>query len=181
MTTHCMIDLESLATSHDAHILSIGLVSFDPVAGKIFAGKTLGCGDAPQGRAISEKTLAWWREQSEEARLASLQCDMPLNEALQQVIAFCQTHQPEYVWANGPTFDIEIMQHAFAQHGLEWPFPYWAERCVRTARDMAALKPNFEIPKFQGVAHQAQADAEYQAQLVIAAYRHLGLARDAGQ
>ena len=65
MTTHAMIDLETLATTPDCVVLTIGGVKFDP--------NTLGESTQPfyyrfnvdeqldKGRTTSESTLEWWK------------------------------------------------------------------------------------------------------------------------
>ena len=73
--TDIMIDLETLATSSDAAILTIGAVKFDPLdynvefddSDKFYVKVDLdSCNDI--NLTVSEDTINWWATQSEEAR-----------------------------------------------------------------------------------------------------------------
>ena len=66
MTTHVMIDLETLGTTPDAVILSIGGVKFDPNGDRIFDEfiYKLDIDEQQQrGRTTNEDTMSWWATQ----------------------------------------------------------------------------------------------------------------------
>ncbi len=70
-----MIDLETLATSPDASVLSIGAVKFDPFGDELndqqmdsfYVRVDLDSCDR-LGLVTSDSTIAWWAQQSQEAQ-----------------------------------------------------------------------------------------------------------------
>ena len=168
-----MIDLETLDTTATCVIVSIGAVPFDLERGELLGAGfycVLDVGKQP-GRTTSESTLAWWAKQSKEARAVF---DDPnqilLADGLEQLKRFIGSHQPR-VWSNGANFDQPILAHAYAQHEMREPWPYWGSRCVRT---YAALPGADKAAKvLPTVAHNALADAEAQAKWVMAIHKEV--------
>ena len=75
MTKHLMIDIETLATTPDAAILTIGAVKFDPYGddrdkatrrAETFYKRIDLDSNVELGRTINEDTLRWWCDQSED-------------------------------------------------------------------------------------------------------------------
>jgi len=169
--TDIMIDCETLATTADACIISIGAVKFT---------QTEIC---PEGfyqnvtpryqleRVIDPATLTWWTQQSKAARDALKPNQIDLNEALHKLEAFFD-HPNYLVWSNGASFDIPMLAHAWARVlGVKLPWKYSNERCYRT------MKNRPYAPKlFGAVAHNALDDAITQTihlQAILAAERRL--------
>ena len=75
MATHGMIDLETLDTKPSASILTIGAVKFDPTGDelkestceKFYVKVDLDSCDK-LGLTVSQSTLDWWANQSQEAQ-----------------------------------------------------------------------------------------------------------------
>jgi len=68
--------------------------------------------------------------------------------------------KPACIWANSPSFDLEILKNAFDFSGQMWPFGFWAERDVRTIKEAAypCSSPD-DFPPFEtGTAHDAVDD-----------------------
>ena len=67
MARHLMVDLETLATSPDAVILTIGAVTFDPASNKIFD-KLYYRVDVEScdrlGMTVNDDTVEWWSKQA---------------------------------------------------------------------------------------------------------------------
>ena len=61
---HIMIDIETLATTPDAVVMSVGAVKFDPTSDQPPTSKTLWRPDIDEqterDRHVSESTLEWW-------------------------------------------------------------------------------------------------------------------------
>lgn len=175
--THYCIDLETLATTPDAHVLSIGVAWWAEGAAEV--GGSFGCqvSDYQPDRRIDPSTVRWWLQQSDEAR-ARFSGDN--GTALHRVVGRLKKRLADAkgVWTNDPSFDAAVLFHAARQWGIEAPWPYWLNRCVRTAK--AAL-PAEEVRRIyadrKGAAHSAESDAVTQAQLVIAYQRRLGGSR----
>lgn len=176
MTTHIMIDLETMDTAPTAAIVSIGAVQFDPVAG------TLGpefylivsletCLAA--GLTVSGSTVMWWLGQSDAARAELTQPAWPLHAALDHLDGWYPGGAP--VWGHGATFDVSIIENAYRRLGRSPPWDRRAPRDTRTVFEAAAV--DMRSWPSAGVAHRAVDDARNQAAAVVEAYRRLGLQR----
>jgi hypothetical protein len=67
------------------------------------------------------------------------------------------------VWANGPQFDLVILQSAFDRYGIKRPWVCWQERCVRTALEMAGYEKGSISWIERGPRHRALNDARHEA------------------
>lgn len=187
---HAMLDLETYGTGRDAAIKAIGLVRFDPVAGKVaqlgdISGvlyQRINLAQSPQAGVIDASTVEWWLTQSDAAREELLkEPNLPLHTALVQIVRWLEL--PEYgkvekLWSNGPTFDEIILRDAYIRHDIKWPFHYRASRCCRTIFDMAKTA-GFQPPEKTHLQHNALADSFFQAEGVCLMYNHLGIAVNA--
>lgn len=172
-----MIDMETLATSTDTVILTIGAVIFDPlgqgVIDSIDLRPTIDEQTEYHDRTINEATMDWWSKQSPEAIMEAMGDDgrISYKEAMQKLARF--SWQCEKVWSNGSVFDIMIAEHAFKQLGINCPWQFYNIRDCRTLYDMAgvSLKDGGYV-----TTHRAIQDAERQAVKVQEAYRKLAKA-----
>lgn len=163
-----MIDTETLATTPDAVIVSIGAVKFT-VDGKIndsafYASISL---DSQHTRHISEDTLLWWMNQSAEARKVFSEAKVTLEAALHDLAAWFD-HANYCVWSNGADFDIPLIKHGMAQYDIEVPWKFYNQRCFRTLK---SIPPGMSVPKtVMTTAHNALADAHDQVTHLHAIY-----------
>lgn len=163
--THCMIDLETLATSSDAAILTIGAVKFDPFgfdvdfldSDKFYVKVDLdSCNEL--NLTVSDDTINWWSTQSKEAQdeAFSQTGRIDIFDAFQNLYKFCwgSTH----VWSNGAAFDIVICETVFRRINKKIPWDFWQVRDVRTIFDLGIdpMRPKV-------TAHNALEDALAQA------------------
>lgn len=175
-----MVDLETLDTGGDALIISIGAVIFNPFlykAGEPF--KDLGSSfytvvnqdlqEKKWGRTKSPSTLKWWSEQGEEAKQVLIDSDPAqfapkLDTALQMFGQWWGGTRME-LWGNGATFDNVILRNAYDAVGLQTPWHFTDDRCYRTLKNLGIRLGNGEGCRMEdfGVAHNALADAKYQA------------------
>ena len=176
MSLHCMIDLETLGNSHDAAIIQIGWCLFDQE--KIFESgqRTVHFEDALKHGKVTPSTLAWWMQQSEEARKSVItpHKNDTLAVALQ---AFVQTlenrwgkeehngQRVEHFWAHA-TFDFTILSNAFKSVGIENPIGFRQCRDLRTLDMLADAATIENWPVREGVHHTAIDDAVHQAKCV---------------
>ena len=172
------IDLETGSTTPNAAILAIGACIFDPYSFAITDTLSVGI-DPPSNdlthRAFSGETLAWWSCQPDALLELSKLKLVALHQALRELHAFLALHKPLHVWANSPSFDVVILRHAFQQHDLQFPIPFYNERDVRTIK---ALLPTDLHPPFEGTKHAALDDAKHQARLVQTALSTLHIQRN---
>lgn len=176
---HLMIDIETLGTQPNAPIIAIGAVFFDPDTGELGAelDTHISLITAMKNRPADPNTLRFWMNQSDEARHAMTSGDKPLDAALSTLANMIRQHtdpdQRLKVWANGPSFDLTILKHAYHQYNMNAPWPYNADRDVRTICDLAA--PNIDRNEFtfNGEPHCALDDAKHQVKYVSAMWQHI--------
>lgn len=159
-----MLDHETLSTRSDAVIISIGAVKFDPWSGKMdnagFYASISVESNLGAGRHISESTMKWWMEQSDEARKVFSEPKISLSEALDSFKDWIGNGKYE-MWSNGADFDIPMLAHAFDTHGVPVPWEFWRSNCFRTIKKLpfAKLAPVVKNP----LKHNALQDAVTQA------------------
>ena len=177
MANHIMIDIESLDTTPDCVILTIGAVRFDPkgtgVVERLELRPTVEDQTEIYNRSINEDTLRWWSEQSPEALEEALGDNgrMPLKECMEILYKFCWNR--DAVWSNGASFDVVVMEHAFRQTSNKpnpIPWPFWTIRDTRTIYDITGVKLK---DGGHSTSHKAVEDAERQAIVVQKAYMKL--------
>lgn len=165
-----MIDLETLGTTADAVILSIGAVKFDlnsdQIQDEAFYASVSVDSNLESKRRISEDTLLWWLKQESAAQAVFFEPKQHLTDALVELSDWIADDKC-MVWSNGADFDLPMLAHAFTNAGVEIPWKFWNSRCVRTYKGLPVAKRT-TIPVFNGVKHNAMADAYHQAQVVQA-------------
>jgi hypothetical protein len=169
MSQHVMLDLETFSSKKNGLIISIGAVVFDPFGTAL--GDTFHVGidlkERPQVNALfdvdAETVGCWWFDPArDEARKAWW--DLPKVDLGSALAAFAMWYGEDKtvpVWGNGVDFDNVLLRNAYETMGLECPWGFRASRCYRTLK---ALAPNIEATGMSGVAHNALADAMWQAQ-----------------
>lgn len=169
---HIMIDLETLGTTADAVIMSIGAVKFDleseKMNDKAFYASVSIDSNLDAGRRVDEGTLIWWLKQEAAAQNVFFEPKQTLENALDELIDFFD--RDDYtVWSNGADFDIPMLAHAMKHFGMTTPWQFWNSRCVRTYKSLPAAR---DVPKqVSGIKHNAMSDAINQAKLVQAIHR----------
>ena len=168
---HLMIDIETLSTSPNAAVASIGIAAFDMEGiHEVHYTRVDWQADSAAGGDVEPGTVAWWLAQSEEARkeltakgrrAPKLACEW-LNDIVKNV-------EPGNVWANGPEFDLVILSQMFKRYGMNFPVPFWKWQSLRTAKLFGPDPQSIEYPT-ELVGHNALDDAVKQAIYVIAAF-----------
>jgi len=143
MKTDIMIDLETLATSPDAAVLTIGAVKFDPFGDdvrepdcdKFYVKVDLDSCDRI-GLVINEDTINWWANQSKESQEEAFSSDgrIDIVDAINQLYKFCWG--AKRVWSHGAGFDVVICEHIFKKINKAVPWNFWQVRCTRTLFDI---------------------------------------------
>jgi len=175
MSTHIMIDLETLGTTADAVILSIGAVRFSLESAIVFKAdnetfyRSLMIDCQPR-RKISESTIVWWMSQSKEAQAVFSEPKMTLFNALADLQEWINHSNPN-VWSNGADFDLPMLVNAFDQERLVLPWKPYSGRCYRTYKNLPGARGVNVLRK--GEHHNALDDALYQAEHVCAIHSAL--------
>ncbi len=143
-----MIDLETLDVLPSATILTIGAVKFDPFGDdindkkceKLYLKVDLDSCDA-LGCTVSQATLEWWGNQSQEAQDEAFDPNgrIPITDAMNQLYKFCWG--AKRIWSHGSGFDIIICEHIFRKLEKAIPWSFWEARDTRTLFDIG-INPN---------------------------------------
>ena len=176
MATHATIDIETLGTSPDTVVLTIGGIKFDPMKDDGLHSQFYYRLDADEqiemGRTVDEKTLEWWDKQDEEVkkealettgRVSTEQSLKALNKWLVGV---------DKIWCQGPVFDIGILENLYKQIGLHHNWPFYIIRDSRTLFSLMDKDPRKEI---DFAAHNALADAIVQSLCIQKVYKKLDI------
>lgn len=181
---HVMVDLETMGKKHNAPIVAIGAVVFDPATGSIgesFYKVVCLESSVNWGAVIDPSTVIWWLKQSSEARSAIVNDDaIPLLDALLQFREFVSDNvaggsKKAQVWGNGASFDNSILRSSYDCIAEDYPWEYWNDRDVRTMVELGqaiGFDPKTTIP-FEGDRHNALADAIHQARNVSAIWQRI--------
>lgn len=148
MTTHLMLDVETLATRVGAIVTSAALVRFSDEAHT-----TVNLDIAEQtalGLHQDESTLNWWQQQSPEARTAAFSNPIPVRPALEHLAAWIQWAAPNQdfmIWCHGATFDCPLLEEVYRRAGVPCPWKFWSVRDTRTLYDLAGVDlKQFAVP-----------------------------------
>jgi len=171
MTKHLMVDLETMAVSPNAVILSLGAVHFNPYGNgygdKLYFRINIDDQDA-LGREVDPNTITWWSQQDPIVMEEAFSPDnrISLVDAIDQFHKFAWGC--DAFWAHGSIFDIVIIENIYKQLGKPVPWQYWQIRDTRTLFDLG-VDP--DMPK--GGKHDALQDAIRQSVGVQTVYAKL--------
>jgi hypothetical protein len=177
MTTHIMLDIETLGTRVGSIVTSVAFVRFQDEAHCAF---NLSIPDQEGlGLETDPDTLAWWEKQDPVARQMSRANSLPLASALPYIATWLQWAAgggDALVWCHGATFDVPLLGEVFRRAGLACPWPYWGVRDTRTLYDLAGINPkDYAVPP----PHIALNDAIGQTRAANAALKVLARAHAA--
>ena len=176
MTTHATIDIETLGTSPDAVVLTIGGIKFDPTADDGLHSEFYYRIDADEqiemGRSVMESTLEWWEKQSEEVKAEALEPTgrVPVEETLKALNKWLVG--VDKLWCQGPVFDIVILENLYRSIDLHHNWSFWN---IRDSRTLFSLMPKDPRKEMNFSAHNALADAIVQSLCIQKVYKTLGL------
>ena len=165
-----MIDIEGLGTGPDATILTIAAQSFDPFGTgyydrQYYARITL---ESQENRRIQDDTLAWWATQPEaQAEAFAEDNRVPLDQALDELYRLAWQH--DYIWAQGPTYDINILEHAYKSYNKTQPWQFYR---IRDSRTVLSLWPDRPVPP---TSHHALEDTRKQINILQQTLKHLNV------
>lgn len=175
MAVHAMIDLETLGTRPDGVILSIGGVKFDPNTDRIFDDfyyKLDVDEQTSRGRSIDPDTMDWWAKQEPDVVEAAfgLEDRASVDTMLDHLKRWCVG--ADAYWAQGPTFDMCMLENLYLQYNKPYPWPFWK---VRDSRTLFGIMPKDPRKALNFEAHNALEDCRAQAKCVQYSLRQLGL------
>jgi len=154
-----MVDIETLGLEKGSAILSIGAVRFSAETLSDGAEWSISLESCQEhGLEMDAGTLEWWLDQGEMANRV-LSGGQELETVLTQFAEWFG--DADEIWANSPSFDCEMLEHAYTQVGLVEPWEFYQERDFRTL-DSLSIAPEMDQ---EGTEHDALADAVYQAKV----------------
>ena len=173
MTTHAMIDLETLNVTPQATVLTVGGVKFDPKSDAEPHSEFYFKLDIDsQDRSVNDSTIAWWGQQDQKAQDEAfgtegrVHTDVFLDSLPKWMVGV------DVLWGHGYGFDITIIEDMLRQCGKPIPWQFWQVRDSRTLFSMAKVDPRKSM---QSDLHNALADSYFQAKGVQMVYKELGL------
>ena len=168
-----MIDIETVGTGPEACILTIAAQSFDPLGTGYYTQHFYARvdPDSQPGRNIEQGTIDWWATQPPEAQEEAFgeHNRVSLDSALEELGKLIW--QSKRIWAQGPTFDMNILEHAYKSFGRPLPWKYYI---VRDSRTIFSLWPDLPKPP---TSHHALQDCRRQIDLLQATLKHLNVER----
>lgn len=146
MTTHIMIDTETLGTRPGFVVLSVAFVRFTDEAHC-----TLNLNVHDQlalGLEIDEQTHRWWAGQDPAAWQLATQNPVALRDALAYFATWLAWSGPDpLIWCHGATFDAPILGEVYRRAKMETPWKFWSVRDTRTLYDLAGVNvKDFAVP-----------------------------------
>lgn len=164
MSDRVMMDIETLSSKPNAVVTAIGLAYFNKTEVTGTAVWYLDYSKDPGH--IESRTVRWWLEQAEDIRTLNLRGEAPSGD---QVAFVYDALKGRQVWGNGPQFDCCIMRDWFTRFGSPCPWHFRDERDCRTMFAIGRALNVTTPPKSN--AHDARADAVWQAEYVLAIER----------
>lgn len=167
---HLMLDLETMGTSPNSAIVSIGAVFMDfenNRLGETFYRRICLESSVNAGGVVDAQTVKWWLKQNEVARREIYSATAFINKVLcdlQEFIMQSSTIEAVRIWGDGASFDNVILRAAYDNAKITAPWKYWNDRCYRTVKNIYADVKEQQI----GTVHNALDDAVSQANNLLA-------------
>jgi len=172
---HVMLDIETLADTNNAVIVTIGAVKFNIETGEI--GSQFyrnididSCLDA--GFEVNGGTIKWWMTNNEEARKEMAMPGGHISRVLHDFGVFLKD-EDYHIWANGLRFDTAIVENAYRRLKLKVPWDHRKEMDVRTLVSFAPEIKKEVVKNRTNVRHNAIDDCLTQIEYCTKTYNKL--------
>ena len=159
MAQEIMIDLETLDTDPSCVILTIGAVLFDPMG----EGVTETIYLRPTIEEQTEKLVSVCRMRKIPIIVFINKLDREGKDAFDLM---------DEVWSHGAPFDLVVMESAWRQLGMKFPWAYHTLRDTRTLFDITGVRLT-DAKYTTKTTHNALEDAIHQVTVVQDAYKKL--------
>jgi hypothetical protein len=184
-----MVDIESFGPQPGGNIIQIAAVSFEfgsvsePIEILENADRHLNLYPLLNG-ACDTETMAWWAQPENKAALDSIGAapKLDVRECLRRLSSFVNSYlgKGAMIWAKPPGYDLKALADLYRRNGMEAPWHFRQEACLRTIAWLADKVPpkKFMVPDLSAkglVARNALHDCVAQAILAQAAHRALVL------
>jgi len=164
-----MIDIEALATSPDAVIITIGAVEFNLFSEEIGSTLYTRLDVEQENRTIEDNTIEWWSKQDKAVQEEAFSDGdrIQLRDALEQLTKLVV--KSKRVWANGISYDIPILENAYRSVGMHPPWDFWNVLDTRTVFNISSNKSKL------GNSHNALEDCVNQVVLLRESLKSLNV------
>ena len=169
-----MLDIETLSKDHNAVILTLGAVRFNPYSNTITSELYMKPDvdeQSEMGRHIDESTIEWWATQAADVQNEAFDPSgrIDVEQFLDDLNRFLVG--VTNIWSQGPLFDIIILENLYKQMNKPAPWNFWQ---IRDSRTLFGVHGD---PRVKGKAglHNALEDCISQAGAVQQIYNQLGL------
>lgn len=179
MNKLAVVDIETLDTAPTAVIVSIGCVIVDSKNLEVVDEFYQVINRNQPTRSQDLDTVNWWFEQANKSPeafnevLKSYDAPTDLETVLEDFAEWLKIvfdGDKIQMFGNGPEFDNTILEHAYKQHDMETPWPFWCNQSMRTINLLkAAFDDDLEKIEFVGNKHHALDDAQHEAKQLLQA------------
>jgi hypothetical protein len=166
-----MLDIETLGVENNSVILTVAAQMFDPLSSGYsdkfyYARVDL---DSQPERSITQSTIEWWAQQPDQSKNEAFnsQDRIALKKVLEELTPILW--QSSCIWANGITFDMNILENAFRSYSMPLPWKYHRVRDARTIYSLYA-----DLQKYPA-SHHALEDCRRQIDLLQTTFKFLGI------
>jgi 3' exoribonuclease, RNase T-like len=164
------IDVETLATTPDAHVVQVGWCAGNWLTKEILVQpQTRWMTDEPAGR-VDPETARWWLTQDPSVLRRVFLSDASLRTTAHMLRHELATTVDTYgcdVWASPAMFDLPILNSLFTRAGLARAWEYNTERDMMTLYKLIDPTGSLQPPKNE-MQHDAGFDALWQLQYLFA-------------
>lgn len=176
------LDLETYATSHNAVILSIGAAAINPDTGEELTFYTPVNIESQSERYTDPKTVAWWKKRGLTHKHLMEECTVApdlrgalnrLNEWVIGLAVLVKDGGTLLPMGNGASFDVGILDSAYADCGMAPPWAFWNVRDLRTMKWIFEATDTPMDLKREGVHHNAVDDAVHQLRIAAKVFAAL--------
>lgn len=197
----CVVDIETLATTSRAAVISLAALKFSPNATDFIPSEVhqLGsynpnrdfdqfvCNINPlenikYNREFSAGTIKFWSDRKDQLDLmTSSYPSYEANTAFIRLMEFLTPDDDLKIWANPPRFDLGILGTYFNETNVPL-WQHWRERCFRTVKGAAFIRDDNRVKEIKeyyeanGGLHDPLVDCKAQAgilQLMNLAFQEL--------
>ena len=173
-----MVDLETLGTSPDCPVISIGAAWFDiptrTIGPTFYMALELTDQIDDRVRFADASTIKWWLSQSNAAKHVFKEGARPTADVLQLFYKWIMQEAGAgknskatkncYPWGNGCSFDLVILESMFKAYNVECPWLFYNQRDLRTYREYVGN--NKKVEKL-GTDHNALDDSISQIKYIF--------------
>lgn len=168
--THVMIDIETMGLGHNAAMIQLAGVYFDPLTGETgeeFCQNLSLENCLEWGFEVTASTEQWWREQNQDVLNEILSNAKPVRDVINQFTSFIRDAQK--IWSHA-IFDFVIVQNYLKKFNLK-PMPHKGAMDIRTLVYLSGI--DLDSYDWSAKTHNALDDCKFQIRYCSDAMRML--------